>query len=96
VDDTKLCGVVNTPNGLDAIQRDLNSSKQTVQENLTMFNKSKHKILHQGRGNIHYQYKPGYVRMKHIPAKEDLGLLVDGKLNMSQQCALTTQKASIS
>jgi len=32
--------------------------------------------------------------MQHSPAKKNLALWVDGKLDMSQQCALTAQRAN--
>jgi len=42
----------------------------------------------------HYQYKLGDVGMEHSPAEKDLGILVDGKLDTSQQRALAAQKTS--
>ena len=44
-DDTKLCGAVNTPEGQDAIQRDLDRLEQWAQVVLMRFTKSKCKIL---------------------------------------------------
>jgi len=58
------------------------------------FKKAKHKILHPGCGNPHYQYKLGPERTELGPAEKILGLLVDRMLDMSQQCALTAQKAN--
>ena len=83
-DDTKLCGVVSTPKGQGAIQRDLDRFEQWAQVNLMRFNKSKYKILPLGRSNPHYQHKLGDVRIEHRPAEKDLGVLVDGKQDMSQ------------
>ena len=44
--------------------------------------------------NTHYQYKLEDVKMEYSPAKKDSGVLVDDKINMSQKCALTAQKAN--
>ena len=55
---------------------------------------SKWKVLHLGHSNSHYQYKVGDVRIEHSPVEKDLELVVDGKLDMSQQCALAVQKAN--
>ena len=62
------------------------------------FNRYQCKVLNLGQGNSLYQYKLKDVRMEHSPAEKDLGVLMDGKLdgklNMSQQCTLTGQKAN--
>ena len=47
-DYTKLWGVVETPQGWDAIQRDLDRLEQWAQVNSMRFNSSKCKVLHLG------------------------------------------------
>mgnify|MGYP001856660646 CR=1 FL=1 len=93
-DDTKLWGAGNTPGGQAVIQRELGRLEQWAQVNLMRFNKSKYKALYLDRGNPRYQYKLVGERIDCSPAEKDLGILVDGKLDMSQQCALTAQKTN--
>ena len=58
------------------------------------FNKIKCKFLHLGCDSSHYKYKLGDDRLEHSPHKKNLGVLGDGKLDMSQQCAIASQKAN--
>lgn len=46
--DTKLCGVANTLEGSNAIQRDLARPKRWACANLMRFNKDKCKVLYLG------------------------------------------------
>ncbi|GAB0206782.1 cAMP-dependent protein kinase inhibitor alpha [Grus japonensis] len=92
--DTKQCGVVNTLEGRDAIQRDLDRLKRWARVNHMKFNKAKCKVLHMGRGNPKPSYRLGREWMMSSPVEKDLGMLGDENLNVSRQCALVARKAN--
>ncbi|KAK4810486.1 hypothetical protein QYF61_004266 [Mycteria americana] len=94
-DDSELGGVPNMPEGRAAIQRELDRLQKWADRNLMKFNKGKWcKILHLGRNNPRHQYRMGATQLESSLAEKALGVLVDTKLNMSQQCALAAKKAN--
>ncbi|PKU45276.1 hypothetical protein llap_4412 [Limosa lapponica baueri] len=85
--------VASIPEGCATIQPDLNRQESQAERNLMKFNKSKCRVLPLGRNNPMPQYRLGADLLESSSAERDLGVLVDNKLIMKQQCALVTKKA---
>ncbi|KAJ7425560.1 rna-directed dna polymerase from mobile element jockey-like [Pitangus sulphuratus] len=85
-DDTKLEGAVDSLEGREVLQRDLDKLEDWAITNQMKFNMGKCRILHLEWGYLGCAHRLGNDMLESSAMERDLGVLVYGKLNLSQQC----------
>jgi len=91
-DDTKLSDTVGKMEDRDTFQRDLDRLEKGAHINRMRFNDAKCKELNLDLDNSRYVYRLEEELIESSPVESDLRVLVDEKLDMSQQSALGVHK----
>uniref|UniRef100_A0A8C3I187 Reverse transcriptase domain-containing protein n=1 Tax=Chrysemys picta bellii TaxID=8478 RepID=A0A8C3I187_CHRPI len=94
-DDIKLGGIATALEDRVIIQNDLDKLEKWSEVNRMKFNKDKCKVLHLGRNNQFHTYRKGRDCLGRSTRERDLGVIVDHKLNTSQQCDPVAKKANM-
>ncbi|KAJ7416920.1 hypothetical protein WISP_67700 [Willisornis vidua] len=90
---TKLCCVVNTLEGRNAIQKDQDKLESLDCMYFMMFNKAKYNVVYLSQGNSKHKYRLSQARIESNPREKELEKLEYKVLDMICQCAFSVQKA---
>ncbi|KAF7244384.1 EPM2A-interacting protein 1 [Varanus komodoensis] len=93
-DDTKTGAVATTEEQVLQIQKDLDRLWKWAGDNRMAFSVDKCKVLHLGHRNRCHKYRLGDKWLESSTCERDLGVLVDCRLNMSQQCDAVVKRAN--
>ena len=80
--------------GRNRLQSDLDRLQGWADENRMGFITDKCKALHLERKNQQHTYRLGNSLLGSAEAEKDLGVIIDGEMNMGQQCGEAVRKAS--
>lgn len=90
----RLNWVVMWADGRAMLDRDLDWLKEGASKNCMEFNMDTSKILHLRQNNQRAQYRLGSMCLRSSLAERKLRVLMNNKLNISQQSAAAAMKAN--
>lgn len=93
-DDTKWAGAVESWEGWEDLQRDLDTLEHWAISNNMKFNKDKCWVLHLEQSDNGYKHWLGNKWLESSSGERNLGLSVDSRLSTNQQYALTAKRAN--
>ncbi|KAF7237680.1 Poly(U)-specific endoribonuclease-A [Varanus komodoensis] len=93
-DNTKTGAVATTEEQVLQIQKDRDRLWKWAGDNRMVFNVDKCKVLHLGHRNRCHKYRLGDKWLEGSTCERDLRVLVDCRLNMSQQCDAVVKRVN--
>ena len=76
------------------MQSDLDRMEHWAESNRMKSNKANCKVLYLGKRNQLHSCKMGNTWLSKTTREKDLGIILDHKLNMSQQCDVAAKRAN--
>ena len=86
--------IAETLEDRNKIQNDLDRMEHWAESNRMKFNRDNCKVPHLGKRNQLHSYKMVDTWLSKTMSEKDLGIVVDHKLNLSQQCDVAIKKAN--
>ena len=83
---------IDTLEGIDAIQRDLDRLERWAHAKIMKFNKAKCKVMRLGWGNLKHKYRFCREWLENSPEEKDLRVLIDERFSMSWQYVLAAHQ----